>query len=350
MTRLENKFPESRICIIDDDAENVRLIKTILELNGYSNFIGITDSKSAVGILETYRPDLVVLDMHMPPPDGHAILDAIRHKIFPGEYLPVIALTGDSSSETKKKTLEAGASDFLVKPADVIEITLRIRNFLEARHMYEQLNRYKDHLEEVVQERTADLYETHRKALDALARAAEFRDDATGEHTKRVGELSAQIAKTMGLDHETVEGIRLTAPLHDVGKIAIPDNVLLKPGKLDESEFELVKLHTTVGAQLLSIINSNDMKLASEIALSHHEKWNGTGYPDGLKGEAIPLPARIVAAADVFDALTHQRPYKKAWTKQEALDEIERLSEIQFDPEVVKALLSLKSNEDVSRN
>ena len=349
MNRLENKFPHSKICVIDDDADNVRFIKTLLEWNGYTNFIGITDSTTVIGILETYHPDLIVLDMHMPQPDGHEILHQIRHKLFPGEYLPVIALTGDSSPETKKLTLEAGASDFLVKPADVIEITLRIRNFLEARQMYVQLNRYKDHLEEVVQARTADLVETHRKALEALARAAEFRDDATGEHTKRVGCLSAAIAIELGLPKEEVEAIRLTAPLHDVGKIAIPDNVLLKPGKLSEPEFELVKLHTTVGAQLLSIINSDDMKLASEIAMSHHEKWDGSGYPDGLVGSQIPLPARIVAVADVFDALTHSRPYKDAWPKEEALTEIERCSGKHFDPTIVRALMTIEAHEDNHR-
>ena len=277
----------------------------------------------------------------MPEPNGHKILRAIRTELFPGEYLPVIALTGDTSAETKTQALDAGASDYLVKPADALEILLRIRNFLEARQMHVHLHRYKTHLEEEVRERTADLVASNKGALEALARAAEFRDDETGEHTKRVGDLAADIAASLGSDSAFVEAIRLTAPLHDVGKIAIPDNILLKPGKLDIAEFELVKLHTTVGARLLSIIHSSEMELAKTIAMSHHERWDGTGYPEGLSGDKIPLPARIVAVADVYDALTHERPYKKAWPIDQALAEIQSMSGHFFDPVVVEAFLRI---------
>ncbi len=341
MIKLECPFPQAKISIIDDDAENIRYIKSILEWAGYSSYIGITDSKSALTTLANYHPDIVILDMHMPAPNGHEILRAIREDLFPGQYLPVIALTGDTSSDTKTQALHAGASDFLVKPADALEILLRIRNLLEARQMHVSLGHYREHLEQVVQARTSELKATNRGALEALARAAEFRDDETGEHTKRVGDLSARIAVGLYLETTLVDAIRLTAPLHDVGKIAVPDNILLKPGKLDIAEFEMVKLHTTVGAKLLSIIHSPEMELAKSIALSHHEKWDGSGYPEGLVGDQIPLPARIVAVADVYDALTHERPYKKAWSHDQATDEIHSLSGRNFDPTVVKAFLQI---------
>ena len=180
--------------------------------------------------------------------------------------------------------------------------------------------------------------EARSEALQSLARAAEYRDDATGEHAKRVGRLSEEIARQMGMNDVKVEMIRLAAPLHDLGKIGIPDAILLRPGKLDEAEMAVIRRHPLIGAAILEEAKSPIMKMAREIALSHHEWWDGTGYPEGLKGEAIPLSARIVAVADVFDALTHDRLYKEAWTEAQAREEIDRHSGTHFDPIIVDAL------------
>ena len=341
MIKLGNTFADARICILDDDTDNVSFLKSILEWSGYTNYVGISDSSTALSSFKAYRPDLIILDLHMPKPTGYDLLKSVREDEFPGEYLPVIALTGDVTMETKTKTLNGGATDFLIKPVDALEILLRIRNLLEARQMHLQLSRYQEHLEQEVRDRTADLSLAHLGALAALARAGELRDDDTGEHTHRVSDVAAGIARLLGKEGSYVEAIRITAPLHDVGKIAIPDSILLKPGKLTPEEFEVMKGHTTAGAQILSTIEAPTMNLARCIALSHHERWNGTGYPHGIANEDIPLSARIVAVADVYDALTHERPYKRAWSHEDAVTEIKTMSGSFFDPRIVKAFLEL---------
>ena len=201
-----------------------------------------------------------------------------------------------------------GAQDFLSKPFDPLEVLLRIKNLLETRALHLALQRQNDLLEEKVEQRRQELQAAQREILDRLALAAEFRDDDTRQHTARVGEISARIAATMGLPETIVEVIRLAAPLHDIGKIGMPDDILLKLGKLTESEFSTMQLHTTIGARILSGSAHAILQTAEQIAFTHHERWDGRGYLNGLKGDAIPLASRIVAVADVFDALTHRRP------------------------------------------
>jgi putative two-component system response regulator len=255
--------------------------------------------------------------------------------------------TADGTSEAKSKALDAGASDFLTKPGDAEEILLRVKNFLRLRQMHIELERNNTDLANRVRVRTAELSVARREALETLARAAEFRDDETGQHTKRVGELSAAIAQELGQPEEMVDTIRLAAPLHDVGKIAVPDSILLKPGKLDSEEVETMRRHTVVAEAVFAKMESPLMKLAKDIAVNHHERWDGTGYPRGLVGEAIPLAARIVSVADVYDALVHERPYKHAWPHKDAIAEIASQQSKQFDPQVVEAFLSLMAGEVV---
>jgi putative two-component system response regulator len=276
----------------------------------------------------------------MPHMDGFAVMSQLAARVPAGEYLPVLVLTADISPEARARALSAGAKDFLTKPLDHLEVLLRIRNLLETRQLHLQLATQNRVLDERVQARTRDLEEARIEILDRLAIAAEFRDDDTGQHTLRVGITSARIAERIDQAPSQVELIRRAAPLHDVGKIGIPDAILLKPGKLTPEEWRIMQTHATVGTRILRGSRAPVLQLAEQIALCHHERWDGTGYPTGTRGESIPLAARIVAVADVFDALTHDRPYKAAWPASDAIAEIRRQSGIQFDPLLVEAFLS----------
>jgi len=335
---LDATLTTARILIVDDQPSNVLLLEGILQEEDYTAYKGITDSRQALSLYLEYQPDLILLDLQMPYLDGFEVMNQLRAHVSPGAFLPILVLTADITPDAKRQALAEGATDFLTKPFDQTEVLLRIKNLLRTRLLHLQLQDQNQLLEQKVRERTAELEETQIEILERLALAAEYRDDDTGEHTRRVGQMSAQIAQALGLSNADVELIRRAAPLHDVGKIGIPDSILLKPGKLTPEEFELMKTHTTVGAKMLSGGQFPLLQLAEEIALSHHERWDGTGY-SGLKGESIPMAGRIVTVADVFDALTNERPYKKAWLHTEAIAEIQRQTGQQFDPRVVEAFL-----------
>jgi putative two-component system response regulator len=299
-----------------------------------------TDSREVLSIFTSLRPDLLLLDLMMPHISGFEVMERLRPLISTADYLPILVLTADATPEVKRQALAAGAMDFLTKPFDTAEVLLRINNLLKTRMLHLQLCEQNHILDDKVRERTLRLEEAQLEILERLAAAAEYRDDATGKHTKRVGQISGMIAYALQHPAAEVELIRQAAPLHDVGKIGIPDSILLKPGKLTCDEFDMMKTHTTIGAGMLANGRSALIQMAECIALSHHERWDGTGYPGRIKGEEIPLVGRIVTLADVFDALTHERPYKAAWPVQEALAEIERQSGQQFDPRVAAAFLA----------
>jgi putative two-component system response regulator len=337
---------DARIMVVDDRRSNVLLIERILARAGYGDVVSTTDPREAVRLFVDSSPDLVLLDLHMPHLDGLALLRELQPHIDLKSYLPVVVLTADGSAELRNKALSLGAKDFLVKPIDPTEVLLRIRNLVETRSLQMRLLDQNETLEKRVRERTRELEEAQLETLDRLARAAEYRDDETGKHTQRVGHAAARVAEQLGLPVGTVELMRRAAPLHDVGKIGVPDRVLLKPGKLTVKEFDIVKSHTYIGSSILSGSRFEVLRYAEEIALSHHERWDGLGYPEGLEKEAIPLSGRIVAVVDVFDALTHDRPYKRAWRADDALEEIRSQSGKQFDPAVVKAFLRLRKQND----
>jgi putative two-component system response regulator len=328
----------AKILIVDDQASNVLLLEGILQEEDHAAYQSLTDSRRALPVFLDYQPDLILLDLQMPYLDGFEVMKLLRVRIPPGAFLPILVLTADITSEAKRRALADGASDFLTKPFDPTEVVLRIRNLLETRYLHLQLQDQNRILEQRVRERTAELEETQVEILERLALAAEYRDDDTGEHTRRVGQMSAQIAHALGLSETEVELIRRAAPLHDIGKIAIPDAILLKPGRLTPEEFEEMKTHSTIGAKMLSGGRFPLLKCAEEIALTHHERWDGSGHL-GLHAASIPLAGRIVTVADVFDALISERPYKKAWRRVEAVEEIRRQSGRQFDPRVVEAFL-----------
>jgi putative two-component system response regulator len=273
--------------------------------------------------------------------DGLQVLDTLR-EIAEATYLPIVILSGDLTPEARRDALSRGAKDFVNKPFQPDELLLRIKTLLETRFLYLEIQSQNQVLEAKVRERTRELVEAQIEIIERLAIAAEFRDDNTGQHTQRVGQMSALLARQLGLPDAQVSLIARAAPLHDVGKIGVPDTILLKIGKLTPTEFELVKQHTVIGARILSGGKFPLLRLAEDIAYSHHERWDGEGYA-GLRKTDIPLAGRIVAVADVFDALTQQRPYKPAWPIGEAINEIERQRERQFDPGVVEAFLRVMS-------
>ena len=325
----------ANILIVDDHEANVALLEACLrDVGNYQNVRTTTDPREVFLLYAESPPDLILLDWLMPELGGLEVLKQLHQISPPGTYLPVLVLTADITPETKRAALEAGAKDFVTKPFDQLEVLLRIRNLLETRFLY-------TNLEHLVLERTKEVEDAQAEILERLAVGGEYRDDMTGQHTKRVGNMAAQLATRVGLSQLEADLIGRAAPLHDVGKIGIPDAILLKPGRHTPEEFDQMKAHTSIGAKILSNGRSSLVHLAEVIALSHHERWDGTGYPNGLCGEDIPLEARIVAVADVFDALTHERPYKAAWSVEEALEEIRLQSMRQFDPRVVSALFEL---------
>jgi putative two-component system response regulator len=335
------------ILIVDDQDSNVRILERMLRRAGYEQVVGTTDPRLVPALFVEHRPDLVLLDLHMPHVDGFGVLEQLRPYLAGTAYHPILVLTADISPEAKQRALSMGAKDFLAKPFDALEVLLRIRNLLEARFLYLELQQQNDVLDEKVRRRTAELEEAQLEILERLALAAEFRDDATQEHTQRVGALSSRLARRMGLPETLVELIRRAAPLHDLGKIAVPDSILLKLGRLTAEELDTIRSHTVVGARILSGSRHPLLQLAEQIARTHHEHWDGNGYSPGVAGEDIPIAARIVAVADVFDALTHARPYKRAWPLEEAVAEILSQKGRQFDPQVVEAFVDLLREDGV---
>jgi putative two-component system response regulator len=332
---------DARIAVVDDETANVELLRRILELEGYTDVSGYTDPREFLDKCRILPPDLVLLDVMMPEVNGFEVLKRFQEGVDDFEYRPVMIITSDDDRDTKQRALSSGARDFLAKPVSPVEVRLRVGNLLQTRSLQLELQRHAERLEERVRSRTAQLEEARLEILERLALAAEYRDDATGEHTRRVGRECAALAEALGLPPDQVEDIRRAALLHDVGKIAVPDSILLKQGTLTDDEKERMRAHTTIGASILSGSRFSMMRIAEEIALHHHECWDGSGYPDGLKNDQIPLAARIVSVIDVFDSLTHKRVYKRAWTTEEALDEIERLAGSKFDPEVAEVFLRI---------
>jgi len=337
---MPNDLSDARLLIVDDEDINLRVLQRILQRGGAQHMTCLNDSRLVIDTFVELQPDIVLLDLNMPHVNGFEIMQQLKPLIPEESFVPILVLTADITPDTKQRALSEGATDFVTKPFDAIEVTLRIKNLLRTRF----LNR---HLEERVVERTREIKETQLEILQRLSQAAEYRDDDTGQHTQRVGRMAMALTLALGLSEDCVKLIGRAAPLHDVGKIGIPDGILLKPGKLTNEEFDRMKEHTTIGAAMLQDSRSELLQSAERIALSHHEKWSGGGYPQGLKEESIPIEGRILAVADVFDALTHERPYKTAWTVEDAVAEIERSSGTHFDPQVVVAFLTLPHAEFV---
>lgn len=325
---------DSSILIVDDNATNVALLEDILEQEGYTNYMSTTDPRFAVDLFASEEIDLMLLDIRMPHMSGIEVMKALKEQIS-NDYLPILVLTAQTDEQTRKEALQVGARDFLTKPFKHWEVLLRINNMLETRYFYKRQVVRANQLEEIVKERTEELRNAQLEIVRRLGHAGEYRDNETGAHVVRMSKISEILAQGLGMDDESCERILHASPMHDVGKIAIPDAILLKPGPLDDEEWEIMKSHTTVGHEIMGNHPSQVIQLASEMALNHHERWDGSGYPGGLKGNDIPLSARIAAVSDVFDALTSDRPYKKAWDVDKAVAYINESSGTQFDPDIV---------------
>ncbi len=342
-----------KIMVVDDVPLNVKLACSHLKVAGYKNFITQSDSTKALTQIYQESPDVLLLDIMMPQISGLDILEAVRadHHFA---HLPILILTASTENEMKNKALELGATDFLNKPIDAQDMLPRVRNSLI-------MKMHQDHLEALVQQRTAELQEAQREVVHCLACASEYRDNETGNHVIRVSRYVEILAREVGFDSRQVEMIKLASTLHDMGKIGIPDSILLKPGKLTDEEFSQMKNHcdygedicsrtgsfthkmldtsNTIGTKLLENSKSPLLKLASSIAATHHEKWDGSGYPRGLKGEEIPIEGRIVAVADVFDALSSKRPYKEPFPLEKCIEILEEGKGTHFDARLVDLFL-----------
>jgi putative two-component system response regulator len=336
----------SRILIVDDQRQNVWLLEKTLKTAGYQHLHGITDARRVLSIFSEVNPDLVALDLRMPHVDGISLLTQLRSRIPADAFVPILILTADNSRQARQDALKAGAKDFLTKPLDIAEALLRIYNLLETRWLHLELQRHNETLEAKVRDRTRDLEQAQLEILQKLALAAEYRDDCTGRHTQRVGQMAALLGRAAGLSAPHVELLRQAAPLHDVGKIGVADSILLKPGSLTEAEYARIKEHTDIGQIILSGSNFAVLRMAEQIAKYHHERWDGAGYYR-VAGESIPLEARIVTIVDVFDVITHARPYKEATTPEIAMERIKEERGKQFDPHLVDIFLGLSPTADL---
>jgi putative two-component system response regulator len=330
----ECRYPDASILVIDDDADVLRTLGRMLQRAGYQRVTASDDAAAVAGLARETQPDLLLLDYHLPGLTGATLLEELRAAAGPHAYVPVLIISGDSTTEVRRRALAAGATDFVTKPFEISEVLLRIQNLLETRYLHRAITAQNQELEMRVQQRTTELNDAHLDAIERLALAAEFRDDDTGQHTSRVGESTVVLASAMGLSEEEIYLLRRAAPLHDVGKIGVPDAILRKPGPLTDAEWGLMREHTVIGARLLSGGRSRLMQLAQQIARSHHEQWDGSGYPDRLAGEQIPLAGRLVMVADVFDALLSDRVYRRAWSVDVVLDYIREHAGQRFDPQI----------------
>lgn len=322
--QMPDELADLRILVVDDADANRILMERILRRSGHRAIVTSPDGEDAVRRWTTEGCDLMLLDLSMPGLSGFDVLRRVAPLV---DVVPVIVLTADATAQARVQALELGARDFLTKPFDRSEVVLRVRNHLHARLLQRRLE--------------ATVGEVRLELLQRLALAAELRDDDTHEHTERVGAMSRAIARQLGLHSGEADLIAAAAPLHDVGKIGTPDTILLKPGRLDPDERVIMQQHVEVGARILTGSSSPVLAAAEAIAWTHHERWDGSGYPRGLTGEEIPLAGRIVAIADVFDALVNERPYKRAWPVADALAEMASQSDKHFCPVVLAAFLEL---------
>lgn len=332
--QFQSDIKQASILIVDDQPVNVKLLEKVLAAEGYTQVFSTTDSRNAIELYQKHQSDLVLLDLNMPHIDGFGVMDGLQ--ALAEDYPPILVLTALKDRESRVRALEGGARDFVSKPFDRVELLSRIRNMLEVRLLNKAMKNQNQRLEEKVRERTMELDNTRLEIIRRLGRAAEYRDNETGLHIIRMSKYSELLALALGMSEEEGRMMLNASPMHDIGKIGIPDNILLKPDKLTPDEWAIMKTHTTIGADILKGHHSDLMQMAGEIAITHHEKWDGSGYPKGLKGKEIPQVGRIVAVADVFDALTTARPYKKAWPVEEAVQYINDNKGTHFDPQLVE--------------
>ncbi len=309
----------------------------MLRSAGYVSVESTTDPDQVRELHRKNRYDLILLDLQMPGTDGFQVMEGLKEVETEG-YLPVLVITVDPAY--KLRALQAGAKDFVSKPFDLAEVLMRVHNMIEVRLLHQECHNYSVMLEQRVRERASDLQESYLETIYTVTRAAEFRDEDTGAHVKRISYYSRDLARNMGMNEEFSDMIFFTSPMHDIGKIGIPDHILLKPSGLTPEEWAIMKGHTTIGAKMIGESKSPYVKMGAEIALNHHERWDGGGYPNGKRGEKIPLSARIMIVCDNYDALRSKRPYKPSFDHLKTLDIMThgdgRTTPDYFDPAILK--------------
>lgn len=326
MTTLNKK---KTILIVDDSPQNIDVLRNILEPE-FKVKVALNGTLALKLATTEPKPDLILLDVIMPEMNGYELCSALKLD-QETTNIPVIFVTAISEYEDETKGLSLGAVDFITKPINPAIVLARIKTHLE-------IEKQRKLLEYILEQRTKEIDETRLEIVQRLGRAAEYKVNETGRHVIRLSNYARIIAKTMGLSQEWSELLFNAAPLHDIGKLGIPDKILLKPGKLTKDEWKIIQRHPQIGAEIIGDHYSSLMIMAKELTLTHHEKWDGSGYPNGLVGENIPLSGRIIAIADVFDALTTKNVYKPAWKAEAAIEYINHNSGIHFDPKAVDAL------------
>ncbi len=324
----------ARLLVVDDEPANLKLLSLMLRTEGYQRVELVQDPRQVVASFRLERPDLILLDINMPHLDGYAVmaqLKALGEPLMP----PIVVLTAQSGEDFLLRALQGGATDFLSKPFNRRELMARVHNVLMAHLAHRMLHDHNEVLDQLVRQRTHELHASRLDLVRRLGRASEYRDNETGQHILRMSHASAQLARRAGWSEEAVDLMLNASPMHDVGKIGIPDGILLKRGALTDDERVVMQRHTLIGADILSGSDTPLLEMARDIALYHHERWDGSGYPRGLAGKEIPEAARIVAIADVFDALTSERPYKRCWPLEDALAYMQDQAGHHFDPELL---------------
>jgi putative two-component system response regulator len=335
--RLALLSQAAHIVVIDDENTNVRMLSRMLKESGFHSVTGLLGASGLPALMAASPPDLVITDLHMPDIDGFGVLDILA-PLINQERLPVLVVTGDPSRDVRQQALTRGAKDFVTKPFDMIEVLLRVRNLLESRMLFQDLRKQNRTLLESAIGSTRELESTRIEMIERLALAAEYRDEETSEHNQRVGLLSARLAVAIGWTVEDAGLLRRAAALHDIGKIGIPDALLRKPGALTEAEVKVMRTHTSIGARILGGSHVPLLQLAETVAMSHHERWDGTGYPRCLTGNDIPAVGRIVAVADAFDAITNDRPYRPARSVAVAIRALREFAGLHYEGRLVDAL------------
>jgi response regulator RpfG family c-di-GMP phosphodiesterase len=328
------------ILILDDEPDNVLLIEETIRRNLPNvRMVGFTSPQEAVAWCEANEPDLCLIDYKMPGMSGIEFMARVRRRArFQG--VPMIMITGQPSTELQQQALDSGATDFLSKPIIIADVVVRTRNHLRLRESLRDGRQDMSRLEREMKESAQQLVEQEQAVIiQRLTHLSGHRDEETGSHMRRMAHISQLISQELGLDGRFCDMLLLAAPMHDIGKVGIPDRILLKPGKLDPVERGIMQGHARIGHDLLKDSHSELLRMGAEIALTHHEKYSGEGYPNGLSGEAIPLSGRIVATADVFDALINARHYKQAWALGDAIEFMRNERSRHFDPGCVVALL-----------
>ncbi len=361
LDRAKDSVRAAKIMIIDDEQLVIKVVKRYLSAEGYANFITVSDSRQAIEKVREEQPDVILSDINMPDVTGLDIL-RVRQRSPVLTSIPILILSASEGQDIKRQALELGATDFLAKPVDPCDLSLRVQNALIVKRHHDHLANYAKQLEAEVSEQIHQLEQSREQIVHCLARAAEYRDNETGEHIIRVGKYCRVIAEQLGFPADYCRKIELAAQLHDVGKIGIPDSVLLNPSRLTSEEFDVMKTHCGVGLEIMEPLSKKDqervrrhassggfimdvvdspmLEMAASIARSHHEKWDGTGYPSKLAGEAIPIEGRICCVADVFDALCSERPYKPKFPLKKCLEIMLSERGTRFDPAVLDAFFA----------